>query len=202
MDNENLNQPEDQDETEEFQEGDEAVKENPKDTPTTPNSLKDVLGQELGKEFESDEDALKAIRGFKKLVGDNKIAEDRKKAKEFDKLSNDPAFSEYKDKLDTVMLQNKYPEAVEYVDEIKLISKAKGVDFIKAYEGSKLKELLELKKATDEDTKETINGIPGVAKQSIRSEEKKEITLADAQKSPEMMRKYIRQKSSHVFEGL
>ena len=131
------------------EEGESAVKES-----ETVETVKDVLGKQLGKEFASDEEALAAVSGLNKLVGDQKIAEDRKKAKEFENLQKDPQFASLRAELETVKLQQKHPEATEYLDEIKAIADAKGISYNEAFEKSKFGSLVASRKAEEAATQD------------------------------------------------
>ena len=127
----------------------------------TEESVKDVLGKQLGKEFASDADALAAVEGLKNLVGDQKVAEDRKDAKKLKELEKDPQYASLRAELETVKLNQKHPEANDYLDEIKAIADAKGISYNAAFENSKFGALVAQNQAKEQVKKDTIDAIPG-----------------------------------------
>ena len=130
----------------------------------TEESVKDVLGKQLGKSFDTDEDALAAVDGLKKLVGDQKVAEDRKKAKELETLKKDPQYAALRAELETVKLAQKHPEAGDYLDEIKAIADAKGISYNDAYENSKIGKLVAEQGKIEQVKKDKIASIPATDK--------------------------------------
>jgi hypothetical protein len=138
-------------------EGDTAVKES-----ETAMAVKDVLGKQLGKTFSSDEEALAAVDGLKNLVGDQKVAEDRKKAKELEVLKQDPNYAALRAELETVKLQQIHPEASEFLDEIRAIADAKGISYNEAFEKSKFGALVQARGKEEKEKQDKIEAIPGV----------------------------------------
>ena len=146
-------------EVETTEEGTAAVEES-----KTEESVKDVLGKQLGKEFSSDDEALAAVDGLKKLVGDQKVAEDRKKAKELEEMKKDPNYSKLRAELEEIKLTQRHPEAGDYVDEIRAIADAKGISYNEAYENSSFGKLVAAKGQEKEERKEKIAALPGTDK--------------------------------------
>lgn len=156
MEKETIDQPETETEEETTEEGEAAVEES-----KTEESVKDVLGKQLGKVFATDADALAAVEGLKNLVGDQKVAEDRKKAKELEDLKKDPQYASLRAELETVKFNQKHPEAGEYLDEVKAIADARGVSYNEAFETSKIGKLVEASMKEETVKKEKIASIPG-----------------------------------------
>lgn len=155
MEEETIDQTVTETEVEETEEGKPAVKES-----KTEESVKDVLGKQLGKEFASDEDALAAVDGLKKLVGDQEVAKNRKDSKKLKELEKDPQYASLRAELETVKFNQKHPDASDYVDEVKAIADAKGISYNEAFENSKFGKLVAAQKEETEDRNDKIKGIP------------------------------------------
>jgi len=154
-----IDQPETETEVEETEEGDAAVEES-----KTEESVKDVLGKQLGKTFDTDEDALAAVDGLKKLVGDQEVAKNRKDSKKLKELEKDPQYASLRAELETVKFNQKHPDASEYVDEVKAIADAKGISYNEAFETSKFGKLVAEQGKTEQIKKDKIEAIPDTAK--------------------------------------
>ena len=154
MEEEVIDQPE-TDTEEKSEEGEAAVEDS-----KTEESVKDVLGKKLGKEFSSDEEALAAVEGLKNLVGDQKVAENRKKVKELETLKKDPQYAALSAQIQSMELAQKHPEANDYLDEVKAIADAKGISYSEAFETSKFGKLVAEQGKADKQKQDKIESIP------------------------------------------
>jgi len=127
--------------------------------------VKEKIEETLNRKFASDEEALKAVAEMKKLVGDQKVAQDREKAKQYDELKQDPQMKQIFNELDSLKFSQRHPEVSSFLNEddflaLRSVAERKGQTLAEAYENSKYKEWVESQQKAKEEKEKTIESVP------------------------------------------
>lgn len=110
------------------------------------------INEATGRNYPTLEEAKKGLKETYGFVGDEVIAELRRKAQEFDKLKARPLqgtekSEEFYKKVDKMEFLLKFPDARPYADMIGAIARDKGVSWFEAYEttesGKKIQKIVE-----------------------------------------------------------
>lgn len=158
---------------------------------------KTKLEETLGRKFKDLDDALKTVKGT--YAEQSKIATGKQQVAQ--KPQVDTSNFVTKEELWGLAFTNKYPQANEYLDKVKTISKGTGEDFVTAFEASGLKEVFEIKQTQKAQKDEELKNIPqGSAKLAPLTDEikKSQERFYQGKEKPEES-SYVKSRISHLI---